>query len=286
MLLFLKENWNWGKEESLYSLLTYFYNVELSNSIHQVSEQEMEIIPWFNTGKRVLAKPLGVWGRGLKAVLPGEASMACRTDPPWNHILWGCQQNHRIQEHVTVPASRHWRTGKWTGKCSCSEPCPSYPKWGRTMASASLRPSKSHLGTSNSRTEFTSRTLAAKDSGKYSLQLYSLWLTGKNTRGRRERRLNKSVRISSASSSSPRGPLLRAAWVSSRHGSQHLPGQPSTGKGRSSNALYDLASEVTRRFTTEGETRGHVSPGSREHRGRSASLFFQDTWESCVCTGA
>lgn len=87
MLLFLKEKWNWGKEESLYSLLTYFYNVELSNSIHQVSEQEMEIIPWLNTGKRVLAKSLGVWGRGLKAVLPGEASMACRTDPPCNHSL-------------------------------------------------------------------------------------------------------------------------------------------------------------------------------------------------------
>ena len=129
MLLFLKENWNWGKEESLYSLLTYFYNVELSNSIHQVSEQEMEIIPWFNTGRRVLAKPLGVWGRGLEAVLPGRASMAGRTDPPWGHTLWGCQQDHRIQEHVTVPASRHWRSWKMDREVSAAavNPAPHIP---------------------------------------------------------------------------------------------------------------------------------------------------------------
>ena len=89
-------------------LFVYFCNVELSKILNPLSEQEIEIILWFNTENKVLAKPLGVSGTGLKT------PTACRTDPPEGYDLRDCQWIHKVQEHTIAPASQNqgsWKNG-------------------------------------------------------------------------------------------------------------------------------------------------------------------------------
>lgn len=86
--------------------------------------------------------------------------------------------------------------------------------------------------------------------------------------------------VSSAGSSSPHGPLRRAAWVSSQHGSWLSPDQViQREQGRSCDALYNFALETTNCYFCNILFVKQVSPvqrGTRLHKNVNTSSW--DYW--------